>query len=90
MGRDQETGENIARIHELLAEARRRSNQAADHKTPDLWPSVIPPGGLEDTWSEAVQDLQLPDDVLDSLQLADWDDLLGTLDLGGLDDPGNL
>ena len=52
--------------------------------------NAVWPGGLEDTWSEAVQDLQLPDDVLDSLQLADWDDLLGTLHLGGLDDPGSL
>jgi hypothetical protein len=87
--------ENIARIHELLAEARRRSNRATDHKLPDSAASAIPPGDLADDLSDALQDLQLPDEVLDSelakaiedLQLAD--DLLGALDLCGLEDPGD-
>ena len=88
---------NTARIHELLAEARRRSNPATDHERPDPAASAIPPGDL----SDALQDLQLPDEILDWLDLRDselseaienlqlGDDPLGALDLWGLEDPGD-
>ena len=93
--------ENVARIHELLAEARRRSNPATDHERPDPAASAIPPGDLADDLSDALQDLQLPDEILDWLDLRDselseaienlqlGDDPLGALDLCGLEDPGD-
>ena len=94
--------ENTARIHELLAEARRRSNLATDHKPPDAAESAIPPGDLAGDLSDALQDLQIPDELLDWLDLCGselskaiddlqlGDDPLGTLDLCGLEDPGDF
>jgi hypothetical protein len=93
--------ENTARIHELLAEARRGSNRTTDHKLPDSAASTIPPGDLSGDLSDVLKDLQLPDDLLDSLDHCDWDlseaiqdlqlpdDLLGALDLFGSEDPGD-
>ena len=93
--------ENTARIHELLAEARRRSNPATDHERPDPAASAIPPGDLTGDLSDALQDLQIPDELLDWLDLCDselskaiddlqlGDDPLGALDLCGLEDPGD-
>ena len=66
--------ENIARIHELIAEARRRSNRATDHKPPDSAASAKPPGDLAGDLSEAIQDLQLPDDLLGALDRFGWKD----------------
>ena len=93
--------ENIARIHELLGEARRRSNPATDHERPDPAASAIPLGDLADDLSDALQDLQLPGEILDWLDLREselskviedlqlGDDPLGALDLCGLEDPGD-
>jgi hypothetical protein len=79
--------ESIARIHELIAEAHRRSNRATDHKAPDPATAATPLGDLAGDLSHALQDLPIPNEFQDWLDLCDSELSKAIEDLRLGDDP---